>query len=138
MIQRKGYVYRFINMDNQTIYCGKTVNLENRMKKHFSPKSHLANTNLYNEVQRIEYLTCKNEFEALQKELSYINYYKPKYNTASKIKQLIDPPQGDNWKVYKIIKPMPKEKEIQNNRIAKWLPIAMSLFFISLILLMVS
>ena len=97
-INRKGYVYKFLDEKNNVLYIGKTVNMEQRMKNHFSKKSHLANTDLYSKVQRIEYLTCKDEFEALQKELTYINLYKPKYNTASKIKQLIDPPQGD--KIY--------------------------------------
>ena len=74
-INRKGYVYKFIDEKNNVLYVGKTVNMDARMKNHFSKKSHLAHTDLYNKVQRIEYMTCKNEFEALQKELMYINFY---------------------------------------------------------------
>ena len=106
MIQRKGFVYKFISDKNQVLYVGKTVNMDARMKQHFSKKSHLHGSGLYEQIQRIEYMTCKNEFEALQKELMYINFYKPKFNTASKIKQLIDPPGNDKWKVYKVIKPL--------------------------------
>lgn len=136
MIQRKGYVYRFIDMQNQTIYVGKTVDMNKRMKQHFSNKSHLAHTDLYKDVQRIEYITCKNEFESLQKELYYINYYKPRYNTASKIKQLIDPPkEKDKWKVWKVIKVMPKEQE-RYNRIEKLVPLATTVMFIAIIIYM--
>ena len=134
MIQRKGFVYKFISDKNQVLYVGKTVNMDARMKQHFSKKSHLAHTDLYTKVQRIEYITCKSEYEALQKELAYINFYKPRYNSASKIKQLIDPPGNDKWKVYKVIRPLTKEQEKTNRNIQKWLPVAMCLFFISIII----
>ena len=138
MIQRKGFVYKFISDKNQVLYVGKTVNMDARMKNHFSKKSHLHGSGLYEQIQRIEYMTCKNEFEALQKELMYINFYKPKFNTASKIKQLIDPPPStDKWKVYKVIKPLTTEQEKTNRNIQKWLPIAMCLFFISIIIYLI-
>lgn len=137
MIQRKGFVYKFIDEKNNVLYVGKTVNMDARMKNHFSKKSHLAHTDLYTKVQRIEYITCKSEYEALQKELAYINFYKPRYNSASKIKQLIDPPGNDKWKVYKVIKPLTTEQEKTNRNIQKWLPIAMCLFFISIIIYLI-
>ena len=138
MIQRKGFVYKFISDKNQVLYVGKTVNMDARMKQHFSKKSHLFGSGLYEQIQRIEYMTCKNEFEALQKELMYINFYKPKFNTASKIKQLIDPPPStDKWKVYKVIRPLTREQEKTNRNIQKWLPIAMCLFFISIIIYLI-
>ena len=138
MIQRKGFVYKFISDKNQVLYVGKTVNMDARMKQHFSKKSHLFGSGLYEQIQRIEYMTCKNEFEALQKELMYINFYKPKFNTASKIKQLIDPPPStDKWKVYKVIRPLTKEQEKTNRNIQKWLPIAMCLSFISIIIYLI-
>ena len=122
MIQRKGYVYRFMSDKNQVLYVGKTVNMDQRMKHHFSKKSHLAHTDLYTRVQRIEYMTCKSEYEALQKELAYINFYKPRYNSASKIKQLIDSPGNDKWKVYKVIKPLEAHQERENYIRDKYLP----------------
>lgn len=137
MIQRKGYVYRFMSDKNQVLYIGKTVNMDQRMKHHFSKKSHLAHTDLYTRVQRIEYMTCKSEYEALQKELAYINFYKPRYNSASKIKQLIDSPGNDKWKVYKIIRPLTKEQERTNENIQRWLPVVMCLFFISIIIYLI-
>lgn len=136
-INRKGYVYKFLDEKNNVLYIGKTVNMEQRMKNHFSKKSHLANTDLYSKVQRIEYLTCKDEFEALQKELVYINFYKPRYNTASKIKQLIDPPQGDKWKVYKVIKPIEAHQERENYIRAKYLPLVTASVFVFIVWYMI-
>ena len=138
MFERKSYCYRFLDGKNNVLYVGKTVNMHNRMKNHFSKKSHLANTDLYNQVQRIEYITCKDEFQSLQNELYYINLYKPKYNSQSKIKQLIkrDPSIKDNWKVYKVIKPMNSKQAQINHRREKYLPVAMSIFFIASILIM--
>ena len=140
MFERKSYVYRFLDMNNTVLYVGKTVNLANRMKNHFSKKSHLAHTDLYKQVQRIEYITCKDEFQSLQNELYYINLYKPKYNSQSKIKQLIkrDKNINDNWKVYKVIKPMNSKQAQINHRREKYLPIAMSVFFIITIMVMLN
>ena len=133
MIQRKGYCYRFLDEKNNVLYVGKTVNMDYRMKQHFSKRSHLAHTDLYTKVQRIEYITCKSEYEALQKELAYINFYKPRYNSASKIKQLIDPPGNDKWKVYKVIRPLTAQQEKTNENIERWLPLVVGLFFASMI-----
>lgn len=136
MLERKGYVYRFIDENNRILYIGKTVNMDTRMKQHFSSKSHLKKQgkgDLYDKIQRIEYLSCKTEYDALVKELYYINYYKPKYNTASKIKQLIQPlEKEDKWKVYKVIKPLKKEN-VTKNKMTKFLPIAMVIAFIFIV-----
>ena len=59
-INRKGYVYKFIDEKNNVLYVGKTVNMDARMKQHFSQKSHLHGSGLYEQIQRIEYMTCKN------------------------------------------------------------------------------
>lgn len=137
MLERKGYVYKFIDENNRILYIGKTTNMERRMKQHFSSNSHLKKQgkgDIYNKIQRIEYLKCNTEYDALVKELYYINYYKPKYNTASKIKQLLPPlEKEDRWKVYKVIKPLKKENTIENKIAFKLLPIAMVLFFIFIV-----
>ena len=140
MFERKSYCYRFLDEKNNVVYVGKTVNLANRMKNHFSKKSHLAHTDLYKQVQRIEYITCKDEFQSLQNELYYINLYKPRYNSQSKIKQLIkrDPSIKDNWKVWKVIKPMDSKQAQINYRREKYLPFAMSVFFIVTIIVMLN
>lgn len=133
-INRKGYVYKFIDEKNNVLYVGKTVNMEYRMRNHFSKKSHLYGSGLYEKVQRIEYITCKSEYEALQKELAYISFYKPRYNSASKIKQLIDPPTGDKWKVYKVIRPLTKEQEKENYIRGKYIPLIVASMFVFIII----
>lgn len=116
MFSRKGYVYKFIGEYENILYVGMTNNLDRRYKEHFnSKKNHLIKQgkgDVYNKVQRIEYISCKDEYTALQKELYYINLYKPKYNTLSKIKQVIAPSEKDNWKVYRVLKSKPTATKI--------------------------
>lgn len=139
MLEKKGYVYKFIDENNRVLYIGKTTDMNRRMKQHFnSQNNHLKKQgkgDLYQKVQRIEYFSCKTEYDALVKELFYINYYKPKYNTASKIKQILPPPtKEENWKLYKEIKPIKKEQFKANERAQKWLPLALTFLFISILI----
>ena len=136
--KRKAYVYRFLDMDNRTLYVGKTVNLDTRMKNHWSKKSHLYKNgkgDLYSKVQRIEYIRYKTELDALYKELEYINYYKPPYNTMSKIKQIIDTPSDINeWKVYRVLKQIPEcDAKLQQRR-KKLIPVLIATLYIAIIL----
>lgn len=138
MFERKGYVYRFVDEKDCVLYVGKTVNMERRMKQHFSKKSHLYKNgkgDLYKKACKIEYITCKDEFTALQKELLYINLFKPKYNTDAKIKQIVSSSDAnDKWKVYKVIREVSKEQEIQNRRVAMLMPVLMYVMFILIII----
>ena len=127
---RKGYVYRFLDENLKVLYVGKTVNMHYRMKEHFSKKSHLADSGLYEKVHKIEYITCPTEYDSLAKELYYINLYKPQYNTMSKIKQVIYPNKNDIWKTWKIVKPINKQIEQDNKNLSKFLPFVVMLFFI--------
>ena len=77
------YVYRFLNKNNQVIYVGKTINLENRISKHFSVTGHLSRE-CYSEVKIIEYIDLPTKIDMDIKELYYINKYKPKYNIINK------------------------------------------------------
>ncbi|SRR5699024_1539676 len=135
---RKAYVYRFIDKNSQTLYVGKTVDLDKRMSEHWSKNSHLKKQgrgDVYEKVQRIEYIKYRTELEALQKELEYINYYKPRYNKASKIKQIIDIPTDINkWKVYRVLKEVPEQDARLQERRRKLLPIAMLFLFVSIII----
>ena len=135
---RKAYVYRFIDKNSQTLYVGKTVDLDKRMREHWSKNSHLKKQgrgDVYEKVQRIEYIKYRTELEALQKELEYINYYKPRYNKASKIKQIIDIPTDINkWKVYRVLKEVPEQDARLQERRRKLLPIAMLFLFVSIII----
>ena len=134
MFQRKGYVYRFLGEKNEVLYVGKTTNMKIRMNDHFHNKNNhlrkMGKDDLYDKVCKIEYITCKDEFTALQKELYYINLYKPRYNTASKIKQIIDPSQDtDKWKLYKVVRAISKEQERENKRIEVLVPVIAYIFF---------
>ena len=135
---RKAYVYRFIDKNSQTLYVGKTVDLDKRMSEHWSKNSHLKKQgrgDVYEKVQRIEYIKYRTELQALQKELEYINYYKPRYNKASKIKQIIDIPTDINkWKVYRVLKEVPEQDARLQERRRKLLPIAMLFLFVSIII----
>lgn len=136
--KRKAYIYRFVDMNNQTLYVGKCVDLNKRMKNHWSKNSHLYKNgkgDLYNKVQRIEYIPCKTELDALHKELEYINYYKPPYNTMSKIKQIIEPPDDINkWKVYRILKEVPEADARLQERRKKFMPLIVAMLYIVIIL----
>lgn len=142
MFERKGYVYRFMDENNRVLYVGMTSNMGKRMSQHFNHKNnHIRKQgkgHLYNKVQRIEYFSCPTEYDALVKELLYINLYKPRYNTASKVRQIIDAPKkADNWKVYKTIKPLTEEQEKTNERISTFaplLPVALFIFFILILI----
>ena len=135
---RKAYVYRFIDKNSQTLYVGKTVDLDKRMSEHWSKNSHLKKQgrgDVYEKVQRIEYIKYRTELEALQKELEYINYYKPRYNKSSKIKQIIDILTDINkWKVYRVLKEVPEQDARLQERRRKLLPIAMLFLFVSIII----
>ena len=129
---RKAYVYRFIDKNSQTLYVGKTVDLDKRMSEHLKKQ---GRGDVYEKVQRIEYIKYRTELEALQKELEYINYYKPRYNKASKIKQIIDIPTDINkWKVYRVLKEVPEQDARLQERRRKLLPIAMLFLFVSIII----
>lgn len=134
-VARKGYVYRFLDENLNILYVGKTIDMEKRMKVHFSPKSHKAHTDLYEKIHKIEYINCKTEYDALVKELHYINYYKPPYNKDAKIKQIIRSNEKDVWKTYKIIRPISKQKEFENSFRQKVLPAVILLFFIGTLFL---
>ena len=137
MFNRKGYVYKFLDEKRNVLYVGKTVNMERRMRQHFSPKSHLTKNgkgDIYKKVYTIEYITCKDEFTALQRELYYINLYKPPYNVDAKIKQLVDLSEAkEKWKVYKVVREVPKQQTKENERIKKLAPLLYVASFIAII-----
>lgn len=112
--------------------------MDRRMKQHFSPKSHLVKNgkgDLYKKVYTIEYIKCKDEFTALQKELYYINLYKPTYNTASKIKQMLDFSDAtDKWKVYRVVREVSRKQQVENERMHKLIPLFYVASFVAIII----
>ena len=102
------YIYRFKDINNRTIYVGKTAQtLDKRIAQHFT-KGHLP-VKCYKSIARIEYQKYKTESDALVMETYYITKYDPKYNTLQKSKDIptleLDTNEWKTYKVYKEIKP---------------------------------
>ena len=91
------YVYRFKNLEGNTIYIGKTEDLKSRLNHH----THLPKE-CYDEISLIEYSKFNNSDEMSIYERYLINIYSPKYNTqynnGSNFTFKLEEP---NWKVYK-------------------------------------
>lgn len=133
-IQRKSYIYRFLDSRLNILYVGKTVNLDRRIKQHFGSRGHKKGSGLYEQVYKIEYIKCESEYISLQKELYYINLYKPKFNKESKTKELIRPLKSEKWLLYKEIKKIAK-KDIQNKKILNYaLPLVVYGFFVYMLI----
>ena len=90
------YVYRFKDKNDDIIYVGKTINLDQRFKQH----KHLTK-----DVKKIEYIECSTESDMAWKEIYYINLYK-NVNTVNVASVCHDKPIeidfGDKWIEYKI------------------------------------
>lgn len=105
-MDKKYYVYKFLNDNQEVLYVGKTTNLKDRMFKHFN-SGHLS-PECYSEVSSIRYIECKTDLEMTIKEIYFIDKYKPKYNSVFVNDESMDPiEEFDNikWdKEYKIEK----------------------------------
>lgn len=93
MNEKNYYVYRFKDKNDNIIYVGRTINLENRFKQH----EHLTDI-----VKKIEYIECPTETDMVIKEIYYINLY---FNeNSTNIKDVYDKPTDygfkDEWKEY--------------------------------------
>ncbi|MFN2262343.1 MAG: exonuclease domain-containing protein [Psychroflexus sp.] len=74
-------VYYFLNKTGDVIYVGKSKNLKNRSKQHFTSDNHKARQ-IQSEVYKVEFETTGNELQALIKENQAIKKLKPKFNRA--------------------------------------------------------
>lgn len=94
-----GFLYRFLNKNNDIIYIGKTTkSLAERLRQH----NHLT-TQCYQSINKIEYMEIENEGDLHVLEIYYINKYLPIYNSGSKSSiistiQLVSPPNA--WKEF--------------------------------------
>jgi excinuclease UvrABC nuclease subunit len=107
------YVYRFIDINSNIIYVGKTSQtLDKRISQHFA-KGHLPQ-DCYQSIAKIEYQKYKTESDALVMETFYITKYNPKYNKLQKSRDLptldLDKKEWKMYKEYKSTKPAPKIK----------------------------
>ena len=74
-------VYYFLNKSGEVIYVGKSKNLKNRAKQHFTGDNHKAKQ-IQSEVHKAEFEITGNELQALLKENQAIKKLQPKYNRA--------------------------------------------------------
>lgn len=83
------YVYKFIDETGTIIYIGKTDNIHNRMRQHFSKNGHLS-TECYESVVSVFYAAVPTKCDADILETFLINKYSPKYNTDKMFYQNIE------------------------------------------------
>ena len=73
-------VYLWHNSEDTVIYVGKAKNLKNRLSSYFSGQRTLKTKLLVAHAKWIEYITTRNEYEALILENNLIKKYSPRYN----------------------------------------------------------
>ena len=98
------YIYRFLDINNNILYVGKTSQtLDKRIAQHFT-KGHLP-SECYKSIARIEYQKYKTESDSLIMETYYITKYNPRYNKLQKSRDLptLDLDKQE-WKIYKVYK----------------------------------
>lgn len=104
------YVYRFIDIRGNVIYYGKTLDMQNRMKNHFT-KGHLPKE-CYQSVAKIEYQKYKTESDALIMETYFITKYSPKYNKLGKSRDVPTITLDEKeWKTYQVLKKQVEKSE---------------------------
>ena len=104
------YVYRFIDIRGNVIYYGKTLDMQNRMKNHFT-KGHLPKE-CYQSVAKIEYQKYKTESDALIMETYFITKYSPKYNKLGKSRDVPTIKLDEKeWKTYQVLKKQVEKSE---------------------------
>ena len=98
----KYYVYRFSNSNGDLLYIGKTIDLKQRMQKHFT-SGHLEEA-VYKQVKEVEYIELSSEVDQYMTEIYLINKFQPPFNSHhkfdSKVGLSINYPT--NWKPYYI------------------------------------
>lgn len=76
-------VYLFMDRSYNVVYIGKAKSLKKRVMSHFSGKDlSLKHMAMLSQVRTVDYITTKNEKEALILEDQLIKNLKPRYNVA--------------------------------------------------------
>lgn len=104
VLNRKCYVYRFIDTHGKCMYVGESWNLHRRINQHLSLKSGKFTKDSLKQIQRIEYFIVSDKISARQHELYFINRYKSKYNVSDKYNNVIcseNKLYEKRWKLYK-------------------------------------
>lgn len=95
------YVYKFLDVDNNILYIGKTADIKERMYQHFGKFSHLPKE-CYEKVCKIEYLEINDSVDATVVEKFLINKFCPKFNSNYVDTNIIYSLKNENfvWKTY--------------------------------------
>ena len=80
-------IYRFLDIDNNVIYIGKTERLRYRMNQHLSNIGHLPKE-CYEMTKKIQFMSMKSTVLMDMREMYYINLYKPKFNSSLAVSTL--------------------------------------------------
>ena len=83
-----GYIYKFLDYDNNIIYIGKTGNLERRMQQHFF-NGHLDKS-CYENVNKIFFFKVDGKTNTDIMETFLINKYHPKYNEEKQFNEILE------------------------------------------------
>ena len=74
-----------MHKDSEIIYVGKAKNLKKRVSSYFNREhSDTKTRELVKKVEKIEYIICNSEIDALILENNLIKKYQPKYNILLK------------------------------------------------------
>ena len=73
-------VYLMKNASGAIIYVGKAKQLRNRVRSYFSKDKDVKTTALMKKVFSIDYIVCRNQYEALLLENNLIKEHAPHYN----------------------------------------------------------
>ncbi|MDO5403772.1 MAG: nucleotide excision repair endonuclease, partial [Eubacteriales bacterium] len=113
------YVYKFIDDTSNIIYIGKSDNLTNRMKQHFSSRGHLPSA-CYDSVVKVFYSVLPTKCDADILETFLINKYSPKYNTDKMFYQNINrsmyqlpEPEWMQYQFQAAVEPISEEYQLQ-------------------------
>lgn len=72
--------YLFIDDGDEVLYVGKAGNLSKRVSQYFHGQQDVRHQLLVQKTQRMEFITVKNEVEALLLENNLIKHHQPRYN----------------------------------------------------------
>lgn len=85
MLPQKCGVYLFRNSQGEIIYVGKAINIQKRVKSHFTHRDLSPfRKDMLEETKVVNYLLTADEHEALMLEEELIKAYKPQYNLRLK------------------------------------------------------
>lgn len=126
-LNRKCYVYRFVDINNKYMYVGETNNIDRRIGEHLQLKSSKFKKDTLKEIQKIEYIKVDNKMIARQFEIHYINKYRPYLNISDKFKTVSfeeNEYYERKWKTYRVLREPKLQLTPIQNRIAMLVPYA--------------